>query len=130
MRYPRRHRLLSAIAALLSLLFMQLALAAYACPNLDQVQRTPMVDSSGQPMADCPEIDKHSPALCYADTHKQTPSLEKPNAPSVTPFVATGLAVPILWLRDSAPMPNPPSIFLQTSGTSPPLAIRHCCFRL
>jgi hypothetical protein len=130
MRYPRRIRLVSAIVALLSLLFMQVALAAYACPNLIPAQSTSMLDSSGQPMVDCPEADKQSPALCYADTHKQTPSLEKPANPSVMPFVATGFALPLLWPEDRAAMPNRPLVFLHASGTSPPIAIRHCCFRL
>jgi hypothetical protein len=130
MRYPRRIRLVSAVVALLSLLFMQVAMAAYACPNLIPAQNTPMLDSSGQPMADCQEADKQSPALCYADAHKQTPSLDKPDAPSVMPFVATGFALPLLWPEGAASKPNPAPVFLHTSGTSPPIAIRHCCFRL
>ena len=130
MIYPRRIRFVSAVVALLSLLFMQVALAAYACPNLIPAKNTPMLDSSGQPMANCTEADKQSPALCYADTHKQSPSLDKPDAPSVMPFVATGFALPLLWPEDGASMPNPPLVFLHASGTSPPIAIRHCCFRL
>ncbi len=89
-----------------------------------------MLDSTGVPMANCPETDKQSPALCYADTHKQTPSLEKPATPSVMPFVAAGFALPLLWLAGATSIPNPPSVFLHGSGTSPPIAIRHCCFRL
>lgn len=131
MSYPRRIRLVSAIVALLSLLFMQLAVAAYVCPNLTPARSTPMLDSSGQPMANCPEADKQSPTLCYADTHKQTPSLEKSDAPSVVPFVPTGFALPLLWPEDSSSMSNRPlPVFLHASGTSPPIAIRHCCFRL
>jgi hypothetical protein len=130
MRYLRRLRLLSALVALLSLLCMQLAVAAYACPNLVPVKRAPMLDSSGQPMVNCPEADKQSPSLCYADTHKQTPSLEKPDAPSVMPFVAAGFALTLVWPEDTASTHYPPSVFLHASGTSPPIAIRHCCFRL
>jgi hypothetical protein len=130
MRYPRRIRLVSAFVALLSLLFMQLALAAYACPNLKQTQSTLMLDVSGQPMADCPQTDQQSPTLCHADAHKLTPSLDKPDTPSAMPFVATGFALPLLWPEDSVPMPDSPIGFLHTSGTSPPIAIRHCCFRL
>ncbi|WP_440963188.1 hypothetical protein ACL58G_22100 [Massilia sp. GER05] len=121
---------MSALVALLSLLFMQVALAAYACPNLTPAQSMPMLDSSGQPMANCPEADKQSPTLCYADTHKQTVSLEKPASPSVMPFVAAGFALSLLWPEDRGAMPTPPLVFLHASGTSPPIAIRHCCFRL
>jgi hypothetical protein len=130
MRYSRRIRLMSAIVALLSLLFMQLATAAYACPNLIPARSAPMLDSSGLPMADCPQLDRQSPTLCHADTHKPTPSLEKPGSPSVMPFVATGFALPLLRVDERIALPDPPLVFLHASGTSPPIAIRHCCFRL
>jgi hypothetical protein len=136
MRYPRRIRLLSAALALFSLLFMQLALAAYACPNLMPVPRAAMLDSSGQPMADCPQAaqaaqaDRENPTLCYAESHKLTPSLDKPDAPSVMPFLATGLALPLLWPEVQASQPEPSAHLLHASGTSPPIAIRHCRFRL
>jgi hypothetical protein len=130
MRHFRRIRLLSAIVALSSLLFMQLAMAAYACPNLVPAASAPMLDSKGQPMADCPQLDRQSPTLCHADTHKPTPSLDKPGTPSVMPFVATGFALPLLRGDERIPLPAPPLVFLHASGTSPPIAIRHCCFRL
>jgi hypothetical protein len=97
MVYSRQTRFVSSVVALLSLLVMQLAMAAYACPNLTVAKRALMLDNTGQPMANCPENDKQSPTLCYADAHKQTPSLDKPDAPSVMPFVATGLAQLIVW---------------------------------
>jgi len=130
MRYPRRTRLLSAAVALLSLLFMQLALVSYACPNLMPAKRAPMLDKSGQPMANCPEIDRQSPTLCQADAHKLTPSLDKPDTPSVMPFVAAGFALPLVWPEDVGSVPSHPPVLLHASGTSPPIAIRHCCFRL
>jgi hypothetical protein len=89
-----------------------------------------MLDSSGQAMVDCPEIDRQSPTLCHEHQHKVTPSLDKPGTPSVMPFVATGFALSVVWPEDSASMPDPPTGFLHASGTSPPIAIRHCCFRL
>jgi hypothetical protein len=127
MRHPRRIRLLSAIVALLSLLFMQLAVAAYACPNL--APAAPMLDSAGQPMVDCPQSDRQSPTLCHEHDHKQTPSLDKPDIPAVMPFVAAGFALPLVWLDHGAP-PAAPLVSLHASGTAPPIAIRHCCFRL
>jgi hypothetical protein len=130
MSHPRRIRLLSAVVALFSLLFMQLAVAAYACPNLIPAQTAPMLDSAGQPMADCPQTDQQSPTLCHEHTHKLTPSLDKPDTPSVMAFVATGFVLPVLWSDEAMALPDPPRGFLHTSGTSPPIAIRHCCFRL
>lgn len=130
MTYPRRNRLVSAIVALFCLLFMQLAVAAYACPNLMPVPGTLMLDNSGAPMADCAEMDRQSPTLCHEDAHKLTPSLEKPASPLVMPFVATGFALTVLSPGQTLTMPSPPRVFLHASGTSPPIAIRHCCFRL
>lgn len=130
MRHPRRIRLLSAIVALLSLLFMQLAMAMYACPNLVPPQPAPMLDSTGQTMADCAGSDQQSPTLCHEHGHKLIPSLDKPGAPAVMPFVATGIALPLLWPDHGAVVPTTPPVFLHASGTSPPIAIRHCCFRL
>jgi hypothetical protein len=130
MRHPRRIRLLSAIVALFSLLFMQLAVAAYACPNLAPAPTAPMLDGAGQPMANCPQGDPQSPTLCHEHDHKQTPSLDKPDAPAVMPFVAAGFALPLVWLDHGAARPAPPLVFLHASGTSPPIAIRHCRFRL
>jgi hypothetical protein len=130
MTNSRPNRLASAVIALFCLLFMQLAIAAYACPNLMPVPSTPMLDSSGEPMADCAEMDRQSPTLCHEHAHKLTPSLEKPASPSVLPFVATGFALTVLSPARTVVMPSPPQVFLHASGTSPPIAIRHCCFRL
>jgi hypothetical protein len=130
MSHPRKVRFVSAVVALLSLLFMQLAVAAYACPKLIPAQNAPMLDSTGEPMANCAGMDEQNPALCYADTHDQKTSLEKPATPTVMPFVATGFAQPLLWSEDDAARPDALLVFLHASGTSPPIAIRHCCFRL
>jgi hypothetical protein len=46
------------------------------------------------------------------------------------PFVATGFALTLVWPDHGAAPPAPPLVFLHASGTSPPIAIRHCCFRL
>jgi hypothetical protein len=66
MRHPRHNRLLNAIVALVSLLFMQLAVAAYACPDLIPAPNAPMLDSVGQPMVDCPEMDRQSSCMLPA----------------------------------------------------------------
>jgi hypothetical protein len=132
MRYSRRTRFLAAVVALFGLLFMQLAVAAYACPNLAPVQqRTVMLDASGKPMVDCPEVDKQSPSLCQAHTQKVAQSLDKADPPSIQPFTPIGLVASIV-----APAPAVESgfdnatSFLRARSTAPPIAIRNCCFRL
>jgi hypothetical protein len=130
MSYPRKVCFVSAVVALLSLLFMQLAVSAYACPNLIPAQNAPMLDSSGEPMAYCAGMDEQNPALCYADPHVQKTSLEKPATPSVMPFVAIGFALRLPWPEDDAARPSVRSIFLHAADTPPSIAIRHCFFRL
>jgi hypothetical protein len=131
MSYPRRLRYLTAVVAVFSLLFMQLAVAAYACPKLEAPQKAVMLDASGQPMANCPQADPQSPSLCEAHSNQLPQSLEKPPAPSVQPFMASGLAVYILPPDSLIPAEQPiPASFLHAAGAAPPLAIRHCCFRL
>jgi hypothetical protein len=122
----------AALVALFGLLFMQLAVAAYACPKLSPVQQqSTMLDASGQPMKDCAQIDKQSPSLCQADSHQTAQSSDTPNPPSIPPFVATGLILHVV------PAEEPdhvafllPAGFLHASSTAPPVAIRNCCFRL
>jgi hypothetical protein len=127
MRYPRRIKFVTAVVALFSLLFMQLAVAAYACPKLPPVEQPAvMLDASGQPMADCPEIDKQSPSLCQAHSNKLPQSLDKAEPPSVQPFVPMGLvamvAVPGETILAGFTIP---ASFLLAPSTAPPIAIRH-----
>jgi hypothetical protein len=134
MTQRRSSRLAAACIALFSILFMQLAVAAYACPNLIPAPPAAMLDSAGEvmanSMADCQEMDPHSPALCDAHTHKLASSLDKPDAPAVPAFVAAGFALALLWPEKAAPLPHPPPVFLHACGTSPPIALRHCRFHL
>lgn len=123
---------MAAVVALLSLLFMQLSVAAYACPNLAQVpQRSTMPSASGQPMVDCPELDKQNPSLCQAHTQKAAQSIDKADPPSLQPFTPIGLVMHVLM--PEAPAQSGASIAiasLQARGTAPPISIRNCCFRL
>lgn len=132
MRYSRRTRFVAALAALFSLLFMQLAMAAYACPKLSPVQQqSTMLDASGQPMKDCPELDKQSPSLCQADNHRAPQSADTSSPPSIQPFVPTGLIVHVVAADELIPLGfTIPAAFLHASSTAPPIAIRNCCFRL
>ncbi len=69
MKLRRSHRLVAALIALVSLLFMQLALAVYACPMLAQEAPAPMA------MADRHRMDKQSPSLCAAHAEAGEQSL-------------------------------------------------------
>jgi hypothetical protein len=132
MKYSYRTRFVTVVVALFSLLFMQLAVAAYACPNpAADEQHAVMLDGAGQPMKNCPGLDKQSPSLCQAHAQPAPQSLDKPPPPAVQPFAPIGLFV--LVLTPVEPAGNaiaPAATFLRASGTSPPISIRNCCFRL
>jgi hypothetical protein len=121
----RSHRILTALIALVSLLFMQLAVAAYACPI--QTQEKPVAMA----MADCHGMDRMSPSLCQAHAEAGKQSLDKAPTPAVQPFIAAAVLVEVAGLD----LLTPPSLGIlassaTSSGASPPIAILHCCFRI
>lgn len=135
----RPSRLVAAAITLFSILFMQLAVAAYACPALS-VEHESAVPSTfarmsayapPDEMPACHEMDPVQPSLCDAYHQPDSQSLDKPGVPPVQPFLAVGFGLSLLPLDvayrpDSTPANSP---FL-TRTTAPPLAIRHCCFRI
>lgn len=137
MKTLRPSRVIAVFAMLCSLLFMQLAVAAYACPGMTagagNSSNVTSFTTDSTAMADCDGMDKEQPALCH--THAQDPlskqSLDKPQPPDVQPFVSTGLVF-IVEATDVVAVPyspRQPSAHLLRS-TAPPIAIRNCCFRI
>lgn len=134
MRLPRRSRLVAAAITLFSILFMQLAVASYACPALDLGKNHPVQAVSDMPMGDmesCDEVDPEQPSLCFAHDQAGNRSLDKPGAPSLQPFLAVGFWLPLTAI-DVAPHPASAAhqITSLKNATAPPLAIRNCCFRI
>jgi hypothetical protein len=130
-----RRRLITVLFTLCSLLFMQLAVAAYACPGIGakvaQVASATAMAEAGMPCAESMTLamDDEQPHLCQAHCQAESQSAEKsqllsllavdalPSAPALQ------IALPTLVV---APLQAP---HLQRS-TAPPLSIRNCCFRL
>jgi hypothetical protein len=137
MRQTRRSRLITAFFALVSVLFMQLAVAAYACPTLQAGQPVNPVAMSldvgeHESMVGCEGmVDTEQPSLCHAHSRVGNQSLDKPAVPDVTPSLAIML-VPAVGDLDIAF--RPVSTHAQSSwlmrGSAPPLSIRNCCFRI
>ena len=111
--------------ALCSMLFMQQALAVYVCPM------PAMADTAE--MSNCSGMDMEQPALChihaYGDTVKQTP--DQSALPDLAPFIPAGLVMiqTAADLKLTTLNSTLPSLWL-THATAPPLAVRHCCFRI
>jgi hypothetical protein len=126
----RRHRLVTVILALVSLLFMQLAVAGYACPQHSGGLSAEQA-MAGMPCADeMPSVmDSEQPGLCHAHCQSADQTADKAQSPAPAAAIAVGFAYTVepalAGLRDRAP---PPPSLLRT--TEPPIAVRNCCFRL
>ena len=137
MKLKRRPRLIGALLALVSILFMQIVLAGYVCPK-PAVQTSQTSDSAisattslSTTMPGCDGMDMAQPALCHASAHVQHQSLDKHDVPSVQPFAPAAISFVLVH----AVLPTATnSIHLDTpllsGGSPPPLAIQNCCFRI
>ncbi|NKI70039.1 hypothetical protein GN109_11455 [Collimonas pratensis] len=134
MKFLRSSRLLTACIVLVSMLFMQLAVAGYACPSLNIAQASAaaaMTMGDDMAMSGCAGADKAQPSLCHANDQAGNQSLDKPSTPHVQPFVAAALTLvfrPVELIGNAADA-EPDSLLLARS-TAPPLSIRNCCFRI
>jgi len=123
MKFRRTSRIVAAMVALFSMLFMQLAVASYACPSAANPVATG---------AQCAGMDPAQPSLCKAKAANLAAkqALDKPDLPPVLPFVAADLAGIVIadaWAPDSAEGATaPPGL---ARSLSPPHSIEHCCFR-
>lgn len=136
MKLPRTYRILTALIALFSMLFMQAAVASYTCPGLQGGGDLGSTVVDQPSMAAMPGCDQSQPdagnlALCHAHCLDGKSSLDKPQVPTVTPAVV--VVSTILFpleprLASPQPVAEQPSFLRRT--TAPPIAIRHCCFRI
>lgn len=131
MKLLRPSRFLAALVTLFSLLFTQLAVASYACPNVKPSSVSVSADSSQGAMPGCTGMDAQQPGLCKAYCTEDHQTLDTPTAPQVAPFVASSLACVLQDAGLAEPIlgSNGASVRSQ-HATSPPIAIRNCCFRI
>lgn len=135
MKLSRLSRAVVAFVTLFSLLFMQLAIAAYACPVMSGKEgnegRALVMMSSDMP--GCAGVDANQPTLCHAASQNELAkqSLDKPPGPQVQAFIATTL---VLAVQSTVMSDLPPGNIGQfadlSRATLPPIAIRHCCWRI
>jgi hypothetical protein len=125
----RRHRLIAVLFALFGLLFMQLAVAGYACPVGAKVSEVAAMAEAGLPCAgEMAAVDTEQPGLCHAHCQSAQQTVEKAQSPAPIAAAAIGFTYTIEPVRPS-PLAHPlaPSL-LRT--TAPPITVRNCCFRI
>lgn len=132
MTWHRRTRLITAVFALISLLFMQLAVASYTCPGTgSKIAEVAAMAEAGMPCAESMSVnmDDVQPNLCQAHCQAGQQSADKHELPSLVAIGALPadfslqVAIPVV---SEAPLQAP---HLQRT-TAPPVTIRNCCFRL
>lgn len=135
MKLRRKHRILTALIALFGVLFTQLAMAAYACPSLIKGNQRPATmagdPSPMQSMPGCDQPDQAEPALCVAHCQDAKSTLDKPDLPAVRPAAVIVSSIPAALAPPLLPsLPDVERDSLLRRITSPPISIRHCCFRI
>lgn len=94
MSHRRIHRLTITFFVMLSLLFSQLALAAYVCPGQTDVQAMAEMMAAGAP---CEGMDPQQPALCHQHAADPGKTFEVVKLPAVSlPAVIQVLELPLV----------------------------------
>ena len=118
----RVHRLTTTLFVVLSLLFSQLALASYVCPQESDAQAMAAMAKAGMP---CDGMDPQQPALCHqhaADPGKTFEAMKLPAASLPLLLQVLELpgvldadearTLPVASTREARPPPDP--LFLST----------------
>ena len=138
MKTSRTVRLFTALVAILSMLFMQHAVASYLCPGVSMGGSGSVVSAgvgvSAMPaMADCAGMDADQSTLCQihavGDASRQ--SLDKTPVADHPSFVPVVLVLTLaIFDTPLAYTAKPPLLITLARPTAPPISIRHCCFRI
>lgn len=132
MTFSRRHRLITVLAALVSLLFMQVAVARYVCPATAAIgTQGSMVMGYGMPCAESMSMamDEEQPALCHAHCQADKQSLDKYelSTPVALGAMPANFTLTVVVPEFSGAALQAPHLM---HATAPPMAIRNCCFRI
>ena len=110
----RVRRLTTTFFVVLSLLFSQLALAQYVCPQEADVETMAAMMASGTP---CEGMDPQQPVLCHQHSADPAKTFEAVKLPAAAqPAVEQVLELPLV-LKAQAPRAVPPTA---TSEAQPP----------
>lgn len=133
MKLPRSSSRYIVLFTLMCILFMQFALAGYACPGLKVLQSVEMAAMPADvvSMPGCESMDSEQPGLCHAYVHTGKQSLDKPEFPHVQPFIPAAFTQIFNRIVTAATtITMEPASLLLAHSTAPPLAIQNCCFRI
>lgn len=128
----RQSRLITVFIALVSLLFMQLAVAGYKCPGVQQqvAEAVTMAEAKAPCVEFMPiSMDGDQPNLCQAHCQGGHQTVEKYEPPA--PLDLSAIPGRFFFLN-MAPVitgvPLQPPHLKRT--TAPSFSIRYCCFRI
>jgi len=111
----RSHRLTTAFFVVLSLLFSQLALARYVCPQQGDVEAMAAMAQDGVP---CQGMDPVQPALCHEHSAQSGKAFEAVKPPAASqPAVVQVIEHPLVLATDAPRCAVPPTA---TSEGQPP----------
>ena len=130
MKLSSTSRFVAACLTLFSLLFMQLAVAAYACPAMPQNAIASLSGVSANPL--CHQVDQDQPTLCrvHASDTANKSSLDKPDVPDVPAFIPVQMAQTIAIQHIAMATRNWPVRSRTLPSHAPPATILHCCFQI
>lgn len=114
----RVHRLTTALFVVLSLLFSQLAMASYVCPQQAGVATMAAMMEAGQP---CKGMDKQQPALCHAHAADPGKTFEAVKLPTVGQPVLVQVLVLPLELEAQEARAVPPTALFEAQPPPDPL---------
>jgi hypothetical protein len=134
MKLTRRSRFITALVALISVLFMQLAAVAYACPDLQLGKADQAMSVAGTPdvgaMPECTKIDQQHANLCQSHCQAASQSvatlfhtsIESPALPLLAVIAAGDALLPGIKAAKQSE--------LLTHITAPPPSLLFCVLRI
>jgi hypothetical protein len=128
----RRFRFLTVLFSLLVLLLSTAAVAGYACPGSEKALELAQMVDAGMPCAETMSrsMDDEQPGLCHAHCQSSQQTADNFQPPAFADLLRLGV---VLTVRGVAIAPRPAigeASWRLRRVTSPPLAVRNCCFRI
>lgn len=136
MTWNRRNRFTTVLFALVSLLFMQLAMAGYSCSG-STAKRVEAAEVAATAHSDMPcggsmtllTMDEEQPSLCHAHCKADPQTADKYQVPGLPALADLATDFPLPRVTP-APLGAPLQAPLLRRTTAASLAVRNCCFRI